>query len=105
MKSMRILCTIAFSLASTCALAQVPSSPGTSRDGAGPAAGAIQGGSIDDSKKSATAGSSAAPSATEKCRELSGTLREQCLSDLRTRGDGSAREDAKKSEVRKRPGG
>ena len=40
--------------------------PGMSQDGAHPAAGAIQGGS--------------AQSGTERCYQLEGTLREQCLS-------------------------
>lgn len=63
--------------------------PGMSQDGAHPAAGAIQGGSLapgeqagmpqKDPVGSAAAGGSANTGA-ERCYQLEGTLREQCLS-------------------------
>jgi hypothetical protein len=63
--------------------------PGLSQDGARPAEGAIQGGSIapgekggmpqKDVGKGATAGGSA--SRVQRCYELEGSLREQCLAD------------------------
>jgi hypothetical protein len=65
--------------------------PGTSQDGAHPAAGAIQGGSLapgeqggmpqKDPAGSAAAGGTAAGAAPnlDRCYQLEGTLREQCL--------------------------
>jgi hypothetical protein len=64
--------------------------PGMSQDGAHPAAGAIQGGSIVPGEKAGVpqkdaadpAGSAAAgggANALERCYQLEGTLREQCL--------------------------
>ena len=66
--------------------------PGMSQDGAHPAEGAIQGGSLapgekagvpqkpqEDQAGSAAAGGSA-QSGAERCYQLEGTLREQCLS-------------------------
>jgi hypothetical protein len=53
--------------------------PGTSVDGAGPVGGAIVGGSIQRSDKRAT------PAEIERCRDLEGTLRVQCLRDAKAR--------------------
>lgn len=66
--------------------------PGTSRDGGRPADGAIKGGAILPGEsggipdgRSAAGGSSAPPpeQAVNRCRELEGMLREQCLRDVR----------------------
>jgi hypothetical protein len=59
--------------------------PGVSRDGAHPAAGAIQGGSLAPGEKAGIpqkdpADSAAAGGSAERCYQLEGTLREQCLS-------------------------
>ncbi len=55
--------------------------PGTSQDGSGPSAGAIKGGSI-ESKDTADADSKRQQE-VERCRDLTGTLRRQCLADAR----------------------
>lgn len=69
--------------------------PGTARDGSHPADGAIKGGAILPGEsggipdgRSAAGGASAPPEravqrAAERCYELKGTLREQCLRDTR----------------------
>lgn len=64
--------------------ASVP--PGKSVDGAGPDEGAIVGGSIQRSDKRAT------PLEVERCRDLVGTLRTQCLRDAKARETAPARE-------------
>jgi hypothetical protein len=51
---------------------------GTSRDGSGPSDGAIVGGSI---RPSTNAGNTP-QRAVDRCRELTGTLREECIRDL-----------------------
>jgi hypothetical protein len=59
--------------------------PGTSQDGSRPSDGAIKGGSIapDESRGVPNDGSSRPPEVeVNRCRELSGVLREQCLRDL-----------------------
>lgn len=80
---LRLLAALVLATASGPAAAQSPGErgsvpPGTSRDGSGPAAGAIKGGSI-------------APDLTQRparerdvarCQQLAGDLRTQCLRDL-----------------------
>jgi hypothetical protein len=70
--------------------------PGRSRDGSGPADGAIKGGTIlpgeqggipDDKAKGSAGAGGSAPKA-RRCDELSGSLREQCLEKER-RGAGA----------------
>ena len=55
--------------------------PGTSQDGSGPSAGAIKGGSLDS--KDAAGAESKRPPDEARCRDLTGTLRAQCLADAR----------------------
>jgi hypothetical protein len=64
--------------------ASVP--PGTSVDGAGPVDGALVGGSIQRSEKRAT------PVEVERCRDLEGTLKAQCLRDAKAREPSPAAE-------------
>jgi hypothetical protein len=70
--------------------------PGVSQDGARPAEGAIKGGSIapgesggtpDSSKPSdaASGGTSGVTKNVQRCHELEGKLREQCLADAAVR--------------------
>jgi hypothetical protein len=56
--------------------------PGQSRDGSGPADGAIKGGAI-------LPGESAGMPEKQRCEELSGTLREDCLKREREAGAGA----------------
>ncbi len=60
--------------------------PGTSQDGSGPSAGAIKGGSI-ESKDTADPDDSKRQE-LERCRDLTGTLRSQCLADARNKDAG-----------------
>jgi hypothetical protein len=60
--------------------------PGTSQDGSGPSAGAIKGGSI-ESKDTADPDDSKRQE-VERCRDLTGTLRSQCLADARIKDTG-----------------
>lgn len=61
--------------------------PGMSQDGAHPAAGAIQGGSLAPGERAGmpqkdpagSAGGGSAKDGAERCYQLEGTLREQCL--------------------------
>ena len=59
--------------------------PGTSNDGSRPQDGAIQGGSIVPGERGGVPEGdgrrSGSPKAVERCEELSGKLREQCLLD------------------------
>ena len=72
--------------------------PGVSQDGARPAEGAIQGGSIAPGetggmpRKAPGASSPAAAGASrlQRCYQLEGTLREQCLADEAIGKEGSA---------------
>ena len=61
--------------------------PGTSQDGSGPSEGAIKGGSIerkkDDERTLDPKTSSSVGPEIERCRDLEGTLRSQCLADAR----------------------
>jgi hypothetical protein len=77
-----MLITTAASSADTGERASVP--PGQSRDGAGPSEGAIVGGSTAPKAAPGAAPSAAQPGerASGRCKELKGTLRDQCLRDL-----------------------
>ncbi|MPZ43785.1 MAG: hypothetical protein GEV05_10340 [Betaproteobacteria bacterium] len=55
--------------------------PGASKDGSRPNEGAIKGGSI-ERKKDADRAPEASPD-IERCRDLEGTLRSQCVADAR----------------------
>lgn len=57
--------------------------PGTSQDGSRPDEGAIKGGSIDGTKGADKALERSRE--VERCRDLEGTLREQCVADARKR--------------------
>ena len=57
--------------------------PGTSQDGSRPDEGAIKGGSIDGAKGADEARERNRE--VERCRDLEGTLREQCVADARNR--------------------
>ena len=57
--------------------------PGTSQDGSGAADGAIKGGSIQPGERSGV------PERDARCKQLSGTLREQCLKDAESAGTGT----------------
>jgi hypothetical protein len=58
--------------------------PGTSQDGSGAAAGAIKGGSIAPGERSGVPEKD-----LSRCKELSGTLREQCLKDAESASTGT----------------
>jgi hypothetical protein len=55
--------------------------PGISRDGSRPSEGAIKGGSLDTKKGSE--GTAGAHVEIDRCRDLEGTLRTQCIEDAR----------------------
>jgi hypothetical protein len=57
--------------------------PGMSQDGSRPADGAIVGGSIAPGERAGTPDKAPATRGVERCNELSGTLREQCLEQAR----------------------
>jgi hypothetical protein len=60
--------------------------PGTSQDGSRPNEGALKGGSLErkkDADRAQEPGSSAPE--LERCRDLEGTLRSQCLADARNK--------------------
>lgn len=81
---------LAFLASASVAFAQAPAEK-SSPDGAKPSDGAIQGGSIvpgETAGKPDGRGATPAPSArgTQRCNELSGTLREQCLEQERNAG-------------------
>lgn len=94
---MRTIVFLALSLASALAAAQSAGDatrgstpPGASQDGARPAEGAIQGGTLAPGEKGGTPekapkGSAAAGGTSTKrlarCYQLEGSLREQCLAD------------------------
>ena len=59
---------------------------GTSQDGSGPSDGALKGGSL----KSASGVSKDPLRDVNRCKELSGTLREDCLLDMGARAAGAA---------------
>lgn len=106
---MRLIACIAIFFASGYALAQSGANgargstpPGLSQDGARPAEGAIKGGSIApgesggmprkdgarrDGKEAAAGG---AASRLQRCYQLEGTLREQCLTDQAVSKEGAA---------------
>jgi len=67
-----------------------PSAPGA-RDGSSPADGAIKGGSMDKSGPAvdATKPPSEPDSAIARCHDLSGSLRDDCLRDERSRNAGA----------------
>jgi hypothetical protein len=69
-----------------------PTVPG-SRDGSGPADGAIKGGSVKEREPAVETGKPQADSdrAISRCNELSGTLREDCLRQERNAGAGGTR--------------
>jgi hypothetical protein len=84
---MRLLFAAAVLLASASfSLAQDRGSipPGTSQDGSSAAEGAIKGGAIQPGERSGLPEKNLA-----RCRELSGTLREQCLKDAESAGGGT----------------
>ena len=89
---LRFIVAASLSLAAAVCVAQsegergsVP--PGESRDESRPAEGAIKGGSIEGDL-----GSSRAPAEDiARCKELTGTLREQCLRDLGAGAAGGTR--------------
>ena len=67
--------------------------PGTSRDGAGPGDGAITGGSIAPGEQGGVPGRDATSTRAEKlqrCRELDGQLREQCMRDAESAESGAS---------------
>lgn len=73
--------------------------PGTSRDESRPAEGAIKGGSIDPD-----IGSSTTPQENiNRCKQLTGVLREQCLEDLGASSGGTLPKPAPPSPVQRDP--
>ena len=67
--------------------------PGMSQDGSRPADGAIKGGSILPGEKAGVPDQSPAAGSTERlnrCAELTGVLREQCLDKERSAASGSS---------------
>jgi hypothetical protein len=65
--------------------------PGTSQDGSRPDEGAIKGGSIDGTKGADKARERSRE--VERCRDLEGTLREQCVADARKRERSDPRQE------------
>jgi hypothetical protein len=63
---------------------------GTSQDGSGPSDGALKGGFL----KPAMGASKDPLRDVSRCKELSGTLREDCLQDLSATGAGAAQSEA-----------
>ena len=59
--------------------------PGTSQDRSGPSEGAIKGGSIEPTPD---AGKALQRKELERCKQLTGTLREQCLRDAGAQAGG-----------------
>jgi hypothetical protein len=59
--------------------------PGTSQDGSSAAGGAIKGGSIQPGERSGVPQKDA-----DRCKELVGSLREQCLKDAQSAGGATA---------------
>src|SRR5262245_51217499 len=57
--------------------------PGMSQDGSKPADGAIVGGSIKPGERGGSPDKDPSPRAKERCDELSGTLRDQCLEQVK----------------------
>lgn len=53
--------------------------PGTARDGSRPSDGAIKGGSILPGETAGVPDSKSSDRALERCKELTGSLREECL--------------------------
>jgi hypothetical protein len=70
--------------------------PGTSRDESRPSEGAIQGGSVSapDGVAPEVKSGSALQKEINRCKELKGVLREQCLGDLQDASTGGARPPA-----------
>jgi hypothetical protein len=69
--------------------------PGMSRDGSGPADGAIVGGSIKPGERAGVPDKSPTTRGIDRCNELSGTMREQCLEqEKRAASGGSGVPDA-----------
>jgi len=62
--------------------------PGMSQDGSRPADGAIVGGSIKPGERAGTPDKGPTPRGVERCKELTGTLREQCLEQENRAGAG-----------------
>jgi hypothetical protein len=91
---------IALCLTATSAFAQTAGDstrgntpPGMSQDGSKPADGAIKGGSILPGEKAGMPDQSPAAGSTERlnrCDELTGVLREQCLDKERSAGAGAS---------------
>src|SRR5262249_6930293 len=69
--------------------------PGMSQDGSRPADGAIVGGSIKPGERAGTPEKVPSTSGVDRCNELSGTLREQCLEqEKRSASGGTGMPDA-----------
>lgn len=62
--------------------------PGMSRDGSAPSSGAIQGGSILPGENAGVPDKAPTERAANRCNDLSGTLREQCLKQERNASAG-----------------
>jgi hypothetical protein len=101
MRTLQRAFIVAFSLSAFAAYAQTTAGdatrgntpPGMSQDGSRPADGAIKGGSIVPGEKAGIPDQSPAAGSTERvnrCNELSGLLREQCLDKERSAAGGSS---------------
>ena len=64
--------------------------PGMSQDGSRPADGAIVGGSIKPGERGGAPEKGPSKRGVERCNELSGTLREQCLEQEKRSGAGGS---------------
>lgn len=73
--------------------------PGTSQDESRPAEGAIKGGSIEPDIES----SRTPQEDVNRCKQLTGVLREQCLRDLGASSGGTVPKPAPPSPVRRDP--
>ncbi|SRR5258708_3600097 len=75
--------------------------PGQSQDGSRPGDGAIVGGSIRSGERAGTPESMPSTRGVDRCNELSGTLREQCLEqERRSASGGTGVPDASSREAR-----
>ena len=93
-----LCCSVAFAQATADAV-RGSTPPGISQDGARPAEGAIQGGSLAPGESGGVphkdpggrAGSGGTAKPAQRCYELKGTLRKQCLADEAVKKDSAAR--------------
>jgi hypothetical protein len=109
MNRIRLITATALLALTATAYAQVPetsrgnTSPGTSRDGSAPGAGAITGGSIAPGERggmpSGRDTNTGRENSLKRCNDLQGVLREQCLRNADSAGGGSTSVPATKAPM------